>query len=143
MKLNGYPTMGAVLVIFAFLALMPVKGHAWDRSWEFTNPAFNPNSLSGNYLQFTIEANGLGRDGGGDGGVPDIGNILDDVFDNLDTLNLDIQEGIGNIGIDLPAIELPNIDIPSIEIPEIELPDLPNLPDTGVGVPVNSVSANN
>jgi hypothetical protein len=136
MKLNGYPTMGAVLVIFAFLALLPVKGHAWDRSWEFTNPSFNPNSLSGNYLQFTIEANGLGRDGG-DGGVPDIGNILDDVFDNLDTLNLDIQEGIGNIGIDLPAIDLPNIEIPEIDIPEVDVPD------PGVGAPANSVSANN
>jgi hypothetical protein len=139
MKINGYPTKGAVLLILVCLALLPLEGHAWDRSWEFTNPAFNPTSLSGNYIQFTVEANGLGGGDGADGGIPNIDRILDDVFDNLDTLNLDIQEGIGNIGIDLPAIELPEIDIPEVEIPEIDIPDIPeidvpNVPTTSVSV---------
>lgn len=91
--------------------------HAFTRSWRFVNPSFNPNSLAGNYLQFTADASGGG--GEPDFEMPDIEGALDNAFRNVDNLFFDIQSGIGNIGIDFPGI-------PSPEVPET--PDIPSAP---------------
>ncbi len=86
-------TMGIVIGV----GLAVGSALAWDRSWEFANPTFNPNSMAGNYLQFTAEVSNQAANE-----MPDMGDIMEDAFNNVENLFIDIQEGIGNVGIDLP-----------------------------------------